>query len=132
MSKSAGFSLLVATLVFVLSGSPVYAQDPAKIADIVDILERIIRLLAPAAGIAFFIMLLVGGFQFVTSGGDPKAAGQARTTLTYAAIGIILVVASWLILTVIKALTGVDVTTVDIPPAEPPPQLGPPLPPPVL
>ncbi|MEK9147260.1 MAG: hypothetical protein AAB639_03620 [Patescibacteria group bacterium] len=132
MSKSAGFSLLVATLVFVLSGSPVYAQDPAKIADIVDILERIIRLLAPAAGIAFFIMLLVGGFQFVTSGGDPKAAGQARTTLTYAIIGIILVVASWLILTVIKALTGVDVTTVDIPPAEPPPQLGPPLPPPVL
>lgn len=114
MIKSAGASL-VATVIFVLSGSPVYAQEPKKIGDIVDILENIIKLLAPAAGIAFFIMLLVGGFQFVTSGGDPKAAGQARTTLTYAVIGIVLVVASWLILTVIKTFTGVNVTTVDIP-----------------
>lgn len=127
MSKSAGFFLILLTLVFVSSGSPVYAQEPAKLSDIVGILERIIRLLAPAAGIAFFIMLLVGGFQFVTSGGDPKAAGQARTTLTYAAIGIILVVTAWLILTIIKAVTGVDVTTVEFPPdTAPPPQLGPP------
>lgn len=115
MSKAVGFFLPLATLVFVLSSSPVYAQKPAEVGDIVKVLENIIRLLAPAAGIAFLIMLLVGGFQFVTSGGDPKAAGQARTTLTYAIIGIILVVASWLILTIIKGVTGVDVTTVDIP-----------------
>lgn len=115
MSKFIGFPLVIATLVFVLSSSPVYAQEPAKLSDIVGILERIIRLLAPAAGIAFLIMLLVGGFQFVTSGGDPKAAGQARTTLTYAVVGIILVVAAWLILTVIKAATGVDVTEVKLP-----------------
>ena len=60
-------------------------------------------------------MLLVGGFQFMTSGGDPKAAGHARTTLTFAIIGIILVVASWLILQIIKQATGVDVTTVNLP-----------------
>ena len=95
---------------------PVYAADePAKLSDIVKILENIIKLLAPAAGIAFLIMLLVGGFQFVTSGGDPKAAGQARTTLTYAIIGIILVVASWLILQLIASLTGANVTEVKIP-----------------
>lgn len=115
MTKSVGFPLFVATLVAVLSSSPVYAQGPAQIGDIVKVLENIIKLLAPAAGIAFLIMLLVGGFQFVTSGGDPKAAGQARATLTFAIIGIILVVASWLILTIIRAVTGVDVTTVDIP-----------------
>lgn len=105
------------TLLFLLIASPVYAinHEPAKITDIVEILRRIIRILAPAAGIAFLIMLLVGGFQFINSGGDPKAAGQARTTLTYAFIGILLVVASWLILTVIANLTGVDVTRVDIP-----------------
>ena len=103
------------TLLFLLIASPVYAQEPAKITDIVEVLRRIIGLLAPAAGIAFLIMLLVGGFQFINSGGDPKAAGQARTTLTYAFIGILLVVASWLILTVIAALTSADVTKVDIP-----------------
>ena len=96
---------------------PIYAagDEPAKISEIVKILENIIKLLAPAAGIAFFIMMLVGGFQFLTSGGDPKAAGAARATLTYALIGIILVVVSWLILVLIRNITGASVTTVEIP-----------------
>ena len=99
--------------------SPVYAvgDSPAKISEIVKILENIIKLLAPAAGIAFFIMLLIGGFQFLTSGGDQKAAGAARSTLTYSIIGIILVVVSWLILVLIRDITGDSVTTVTIPEA---------------
>ncbi len=90
-------------------------MEPAKISDIVTVLKNIISLLAPAAGIAFFIMLLFGGYKFITSGGDPKAVGAARSTLTYAIIGIILVVAAWLILQLIAAVTGVPVTTVQIP-----------------
>jgi len=95
---------------------PVYAlDDPAKLSSIVEILENIISLLAPAAGIAFFIMMLVGGFQFLTSGGDPKAAGAARGTLTYAVIGIVLVIVSWLILVLIRDITGASVTAVELP-----------------
>ena len=94
---------------------PVHAQDPAKLSDAVSIIENIIKLLAPAAGIAFFVMLLVGGYQFMTSGGDPKAVGAARNTLTYAVIGIILVVASWLIFLLVREITGVSVTNVELP-----------------
>lgn len=90
-------------------------EPPPTLLEIVGILKNIISILAPVAGIAFFIMLLIGGFQFVTSGGDPKAAGQARSTLTYAIIGVILVVAAWLIIQAIADFTGVDVTKVDIP-----------------
>jgi len=88
---------------------------PPALRDIVKIIENIVSALAPVAGIAFFIMMLWGGFQFVTSGGDPKAAGQARSTLTYAIIGIILVVAAWLIIKAIEEFTGVPVTTVEFP-----------------
>lgn len=90
-------------------------NDPAQISDIVSILENIISLLAPAAAIALFIMILVAGFQFLTSGGDPKAVAGARTTLTYAIIGVILVVVVWLILTLIEAVTGVPITIVNLP-----------------
>ncbi|MCR4324717.1 MAG: pilin [Candidatus Curtissbacteria bacterium] len=90
-------------------------DGPAQITDILDVLQRIISLLAPAAGIAFFVMLIVGGFKYITSGGDPKNVGQAQSILTYAVIGIVLVVASWLILQLIGRVTGVDVTTVRIP-----------------
>ena len=97
--------------------SPVYAltNDPAQISDIVGILKNIIGLLAPAAAIAVFVMILVAGFQFLTSGGDPKAVAAARITLTYAIIGVILVVVVWLVLTLIEAVTGVDVTIVNLP-----------------
>lgn len=113
---------MMTLVIFVILGlvtalsRPVYAiSNPAQISDIVDILKNIISLLAPAAAIALLAMLLVGGFQFITSGGDPKAAAAARATLTYAVIGIILVVAVWLILQLIGALTGVPVTTVNLP-----------------
>ena len=110
------FSIPLSLVWFVVSlVSPVYAQAPARIADIVPIIANIIGLLAPAAAIAVFVMILVAGFQFLTSGGDPKSVAAARTTLTYAIIGVILVVVVWLILTLIEAVTGVDVTTVNLP-----------------
>ena len=96
--------------------SPVYAiQDPARISDIVPIIANIIKLLAPAVAIAVFVMILIAGFQFLTSGGDPKSVAAARTTLTYAILGAILVVVVWLILTLIEEVTGVDVTIVNLP-----------------
>ena len=100
-----------------LATTPSYAavDEPAKLSGIVKILENIIGLLAPAAGIAFLIMLIIGGWQFMSSGGDPKAVGGAKNTLTFAIIGIILVIASWLILQLVAEITGAPVTTVNLP-----------------
>ena len=106
--------LLFLAVYLLLLATPVYAKDPAQLSGIVAIIENIIKLLAPAAGIAFFIMLLFGGYQFMTSGGDPKAVGAARGTLTYAVIGIILVVSAWLILQLVGNITGANVTTIEL------------------
>lgn len=64
------------------------------------------------AGIALFIMLLIGGFKFITSGGDPKAAGAAKQTLTFAVVGMILIACSFLIIRIIGQFTGVTNITV--------------------
>ena len=104
--------LFLSSLALPLSAT---AAGPAKLSDISGIIQNILKLLAPAAAVAFFVMILVGGFQFLTSGGDPKAVGQARTTLTFAIVGVILVVVSYLILRIVFSLTGVDVTTVTVP-----------------
>ena len=111
------FFLLIIVWFIVGVISPAYAltNDPAQISDIVGVLERIIQLLAPMAAVAVFIMIVIAGFQFLTSGGDPKGVASARTTFTYAILGVILVVAVWLILTLIEAVTGVPVTVVNLP-----------------
>lgn len=66
------------------------------------------------AGIALFVTLLIGGFKFITSGGDPKNLASAKATLTYAIFGMILVAGSYLILVFIETITGANVTNFSI------------------
>lgn len=112
---------LVVLLLFLLFGSNDLSninaapKEPAQIKDIVIVIGNIIKLLAPIAAVAFLAMMLFGGYQLIFSGGDPKAAAGARSTFTYAILGLILVVVVWLLLLLIKNVTGVDVTTVEIP-----------------
>jgi hypothetical protein len=62
------------------------------------------------AGIILFILLIVGGFKYITSGGDPKAIDSAKGTITSAITGLVIILVSYLILVLISNITGVDVT----------------------
>lgn len=72
---------------------------------------NILQVITTLAGLTFFFMFIIGGFKYLTSGGDPKKAATASSTLTMSIIGLVGVIVSWLILLLIKNLTGVDVTT---------------------
>lgn len=85
-------------------------DDVHEIKDIVDIVENIFSVAIRLAGVATFIMLIIGGFKYLTAGGDPKAAESARNTITYAIFGLVLIIAAWFILKFISEFTGVDVT----------------------
>lgn len=76
---------------------------------------NILKIVVTIAGLAFLIMFIIGGFQFMSSSNDPKAVAGASSTLTYAVIGLVGVIVSWLILLFIKDFTGIDVTQFQIP-----------------
>ncbi len=61
-----------------------------------------------AAALIFFFMLLWGGFRYLNAGGDPKNAEAARQTLTNAVIGLLIVVASFVIIEIITIVTGTE------------------------
>lgn len=82
----------------------------ATIADLGTVFGNVVKYALGFAGIVLFIMLLVGGFKFITSGGDPKAVEGAKKTLTYAIAGLIIILISFLILVLIQRITGVNVT----------------------
>lgn len=67
------------------------------------------------AGLIFLFMFISGGFKYLTSGGDEKAVAAAGSTLTSAIIGLIGIIASWLILSFIQKFTGINVTKLIIP-----------------
>lgn len=76
---------------------------------------NILQVITTIAGFVFFFMFISGGFKYLTSGGDPKKTSTASSTLTLSIIGLVGVIISWLILLLIKNLTGVDVTNFTIP-----------------
>lgn len=90
-------------------------SQPAKFSDIEIIFTNILGLLIPFAGVAVFVMILIGGFKFLTSAGDPKATASAGQTITWAVIGLLFLIGAWLVLVFIKQITGIDVTTFGIP-----------------
>ena len=91
-------------------------NDAATFQCLEPIFANIISTVLSLAGVALFIMLLVGGFGFLFSGGDPKKLEQARGTLGNAIMGLVVIVAAYLILRIIGAFTGVtDITTFQVP-----------------
>jgi len=85
-------------------------DNPATLQDLEGVFSNVIKIILGIAGIVFFILLLLAGFKFITSGGDPKALESAQKTLTYAIGGLVVILLSYLILVLIKTITGVDVT----------------------
>jgi hypothetical protein len=72
------------------------------------VFANIVSVAIPFAGIALFVMLLVGGLKLLTAGGDPKANESAKNTLTYAIFGLVLIVGSYLILKFLATFTGIQ------------------------
>lgn len=83
------------------------------------IFSTIISLATSAAGLVCFVMLIVGGLKYLTSGGDPKQTASARGTLTWAVAGLAILIGVWFILQFIEYFTGVQVTIFEIPFKEP-------------
>lgn len=81
-----------------------------SLAGIETIFGNAVEVLLGLAGVALFIMLIVGGFKYITAGGDPKGVESAQKTLTYAIGGLVLIVVGFLILRFISQFTNVDVT----------------------
>lgn len=97
--------------------NPVFAQwadpsgqAPAQLKDIEWIFTRILNIAISLAVVVLFLFLVIGGFKFLTSGGDPKATESAKNTLTYAILGLALLIGIWFILLFIEKLTGIKVT----------------------
>lgn len=89
-------------------------DEAATIEDFETIFGNVIYVALGAAGIALFIMVIIGGFKWATAGENPEQAAAARKTLTAAIIGLVFVVVSFLIMAIIENFTGANVTIFNI------------------
>lgn len=57
-------------------------------------IKKVVSALSFVVGIITVFMVILAGFQFITSGGDSNAVSKARTALFYAMIGLLVVALS--------------------------------------
>jgi hypothetical protein len=55
------------------------------------IVHTIVNILSAIVGIAAVIMIIVGGFRYITSGGNDASVTAAKNTILYAIIGLVVV-----------------------------------------
>ena len=61
------------------------------------LLRKIVNVISAVVGVVAVIMIVVGGFKYITSGGDSNNVSGAKNTIIYAIIGLVIVALAQLI-----------------------------------
>lgn len=97
--------------------SPVFAQAKLEIAqpgnvkinDIGQLISAGVGTLLIIAALLAFLYLILGGIQWITSGGDKTGMEAARNKITHAIVGLIIVGAAWAIMTLVQNFLGITI-----------------------
>lgn len=68
------------------SGSQQEAEDKVN-----DIITTVINIFSLVVGVVSVIMIIIGGFKYITSGGDSGNVTGAKNTILYAIVGLVIV-----------------------------------------
>ena len=91
------------------SGVCVSAKDAevATIQGLQCLLANVLSVALTLIGIAGFIMLLVGSMQYLLSGGNAQHTEKAKHTMTFAIVGLIVGLSSFIILNLVSTFLGI-------------------------
>lgn len=102
-------TILLSLCTLMIGASPLFAASddtPPRLEQLFLTLEIILEKIAPVGGIICIIFIVLGGYMWMTSAGDPIKIKRAQGTLTWATIGLVFLVISGTILSVIINLIG--------------------------
>ncbi len=82
--------------------------DVATIQGFQCLLGNILTIIFTLIGFAGLLMLIIGSFRYLLSGGNSKGTESAKNTITYAVIGLVVALSALIIVNLIAAFTGID------------------------
>ena len=72
-----------------LAGGTPDCQPAATDPDIPGTISKVIGVLSMVIGVAAVIMIMIGGFKYISSQGDSNSISSAKNTILYAIIGLV-------------------------------------------
>ena len=88
------------------AGDPRVTLPENGFTDIKSYLLTILTVVMSITGALAVLFIVIGGLQYMTASGDEKKTGVAKKTITYAIIGLLLVILSLAIVNMLKAFTN--------------------------
>lgn len=85
------------------------AKGMTSISDLGFIISAVIGIVFILAGILVFAMLVWGGIQWITSGGDKDSTQKAKDRITNALVGIAIVASAWAITKLVEFFFGIQI-----------------------
>lgn len=82
---------------------------PTKFSDLGGLISTFLPAGVTLAGMAAFVLLLVGGFRYMTAGGDEKAVADAMKIITNAVIGLVIVFGAWWATYILQTVLGIHI-----------------------
>ncbi len=76
-------------------------DEPLKIEVIAGVVDKVMNIVFPVAGVLCVIFIIIGGYMWIASAGDPAKVKQAQGTLTWAIIGLVFVLVVRLIVSAV-------------------------------
>ena len=106
----AGTFLALAGNAFAQLNPLVQVQRPVNVPNITigNVVSAVVGIILIIAAIAAFLFLLLGGIQWITSGGDKAGLEAARNKITNAIVGLIIVASAWAIMLLVGQFTGIE------------------------
>ncbi len=84
-------------------------QDQIKIENLGSLVSALVGALMIVAALLAFFYLILGGIQWITSGGDKAGMEAARNKITHAVVGLVIVGAAWAIMILVQNFLGVTI-----------------------
>lgn len=73
------------------------------------LISNVLVVLTVVAGLAFVLYFLLGGLNWITSGGDKGKVEKAKGMMTGGAIGLIIIAVSYSIVWIVGKALGIDI-----------------------
>lgn len=95
--------------IYVALGVPLIASTPAfaatgDIGSVESFIQSVIAVIAGLAGLTATGFFVVGGFGYITSSGNPEHLERSKKTILYAAIGLAITIAAFVISNIVTTL----------------------------
>jgi len=82
--------------------------DP-QLTDLASVINRGLTYLFPATGLLLLFMLIAGGFQLLTSAGNPEATAKGYKKIIFAVVGFVIIFVSYWLIQILEIVLGIKV-----------------------